>query len=229
MLRAVRAVLFDFDHTLGVDHKLEERVLRALAAEECGLHPSNADLSAILRRFRSGIAPLGAALVDGVRSLGCTLADPDAFVSRYKAQALRLAPESVTPMPGARETLRALADLRMPTGILSNGWTELQHRKADLIGFEGPTIASEEIGAWKPDPAAFLTAARRMGLSHQATLYVGDDPAIDIAGAKSAGMLAAWVDSGPAPYPSGIASPDVALTSLAELPGLLEAQGAAPA
>ena len=78
-------------------------------------------------------------------------------------------------------------------------------------------FVSEEIGAWKPDPKAFLIAASSLGANPKTTLFVGDELAVDIAGAHAAGMLAAWADlkhSGEIPRNP---KPDYVLKTLSDL------------
>ncbi|WP_323132320.1 HAD family hydrolase [Kineococcus indalonis] len=53
----------------------------------------------------------------------------------------------------------------------------------------------------KPRPAAFLAACERLGVPPAATLHVGDEHAVDVLGARAAGLRAVHVDrtgTGPA-------------------------------
>jgi FMN phosphatase YigB (HAD superfamily) len=218
----VKTLLFDFDHTLGVDNKLEEEALREIAAADCPIDPSDDAVSAVLRRFRyePGV-PLETAVADGLTSWGCPQDKIAGAVAMFRSRALELAPERVRPMPGAPEMIAMLVARGYGLGILSNGWTQLQHLKAQLIGFPGPVLASEEIDAWKPEKKAFEIALSRFSMDAPTTMYVGDNPAVDIAGAKAAGLLAAWADLDGAAYPAGITRPDLTVTDLAQLPELL--------
>jgi len=213
----VSAILFDFDHTLGYDNGLEEAVLRELAQRYCKNVPDDAAIHAVLHRFRTDHATLSSAIGTGLQAWGYHAADLDEVVAGYKARVLELAPSWVLPMPHAREAVEELFARGMPIGILSNGWTQLQQLKADLFGFPGPTLVSEEIGAWKPDAASFEIAAARFAMDPPTTLYVGDTPDVDVVGAKAAGMLAAWANLGGAAYPVDVISPDISVTSLAQL------------
>ena len=47
----IRAVMFDFDHTLGIDNKLEEVVLRELAMSYCSTQPDDEAVRAVLTRI----------------------------------------------------------------------------------------------------------------------------------------------------------------------------------
>jgi putative hydrolase of the HAD superfamily len=219
---AIEAILFDFDHTLGIDHKLEEVVLRELAASYCSGRPDDDAVRGVLARFRSGAMPVDVAVAEGLLMWGCPERNLPHAVKAFRERCLALAPERVEAMPGARETLRDLAARRVPLGILSNGWSQLQHLKAWLINFPGPVLVSEEIGAWKPDARAFAIALERLGMRAQTTVYVGDESFVDVAGAKSAGMLAAWADLEGKRYPVDAPPADFTITALNQLPTLLD-------
>src|SRR5579864_3652165 len=129
----IAAVLFDFDHTLGTDNHLEERVMRMLAERHCGIEPADDEIASALARFRSGAVSLAEMLADAFAAWGYAGdVEPE-----FRAEALRELPGSLSAAPGARETLAALAADGLALGILTNGWTELQHAKAALLGFRG--------------------------------------------------------------------------------------------
>jgi HAD superfamily hydrolase (TIGR01509 family) len=216
MAARIVAVFFDFDHTLGVDHRLEERVLRLLAERHCLSVPSDDDIATALAQFRTGVVSLGTMLTDAFSRWGYN----GQVLDEYKAEALRMLPESLVPMPGATQTVTELERADLVVAILSNGWTELQHAKASLIGFEGPVFASEEIGAWKPGRRAFEIAADRTGVALTQSLYIGDSPETDVAGAKNAGMFAAWANLEDGTYPADAVAPDFTVSALEELIGI---------
>ena len=218
----VGAVMFDFDHTLGIDNKLEEEVLAGLATAYCPSVPDVAAVRAVLERYRYEPVTLEDAIRDGMRQWGCPLSSLSDAVKDFRQRCLALAPLRVRALPGADEMLRTLDQRATPMGILSNGWTELQHLKAELIGFHGPVLASEEIGHWKPDVEAFQIALARFKMVASQTMYVGDNPRVDVAGSKAAGMLAAWADLEKQTYPQDIACPDLTIRSLNELPRVLD-------
>ena len=219
MHERIDAVLFDFDHTLGVDNHLEERMLREFADRLCVVPPNDAALVAKLARFRAGEVSLEAMLTAAFQH--CDL--PDDVVARYKAAALSALPSLLQPMPGAIETIDALRAQQYAVGILSNGWTELQVAKARGIGFDGAVVVSEQIGVWKPDRRAFAAAAERLGVDLTRSVYVGDSPTVDVAGAKAAGMLAVWADLEGQIYPHGVTAPDRTITTLEHLVDIIRA------
>lgn len=216
----VRAILFDFDHTLGVDNRLEFDVLHGLVHEACGAPPAEDDVIACLESFRSGRVPLDDALSSAFARWGCPPPRIAMIVRDFRRRALEEAPQRVRPMPGAHQTVLELARRAVPIAIMTNGWRELQHLKARLIDFPGPVYSSEELGAWKPAREAFERVVSLLELAPTTTLYVGDSPETDVAGAKNAGLLAAWADLEGKTYPENVMKPDIVITALVQLLGL---------
>lgn len=98
-------------------------------------------------------------------------------------------------MPGAVETLLKLRNNGYWTGVLSNGFAEVQHRKirnaglSDLIDL---TVLSDDIGITKPDVRIYNHAMSRSNITEpEAHLMIGDNLLTDIKGAKQAGWHAA--------------------------------------
>jgi FMN phosphatase YigB (HAD superfamily) len=217
--RIASALLFDFDHTLGIDNRLEERVLRGLAIRHCKRVPTDAEIAAALESFRSGRVALGTMIEESVASWGGH--GTQATVQEYRAVAIALVPGSVEPMPGAHELFVLLDGLYLQHAIFSNGWNPLQALKAAAVGYAGKVITSEEVGAWKPDPEAFVRGAAEAGFDVGSTLYVGDAPMVDVAGSKNAGMQAAWADLEGKAYPNDVVKPDHVITWLPDVVALM--------
>ena len=115
--------------------------------------------------------------------------------------------------------LGQLNDRGVPWGIVTNGASS-QRVKCEAAGLSklAPFILiSEEIGYAKPDPRIFGDALRSTGLSTpEQVMFVGDNPEVDIDGAKSFGMKAAWVRRG-RQYPPGLQPPDHVIDVVTEL------------
>jgi putative hydrolase of the HAD superfamily len=92
------------------------------------------------------------------------------------------------------EVDEALATLaaRYPLLALSNGNADLQ-----LAGvahhFSGGMLSARGFGVGKPDSRIFHEACRRLGCAPAEALHVGDDWTLDVLGARSAGLQAAWL------------------------------------
>ena len=80
---------------------------------------------------------------------------------------------------------------------------------------------SDAIGAYKPSPDAFQRLGDALRCDAAALWYVGDNPAIDIGGAKACGLHAIWLDVDNATYPTDIAPPDARVKALADVPNII--------
>ncbi|MDQ2992540.1 MAG: HAD family hydrolase [Candidatus Eremiobacteraeota bacterium] len=214
---------FDFDHTLGIDNKLEriaflrllERVLtdggRALGT----LAEESDRIDEILVRQRAGSWSISVAVLRFVSERG--VAPDGTYVDAYVEMCLEMVDDVVVPLPGAREMLAALRARGTPVALLTNGWNPLQTAKARRVGFEGPILASADIGFQKPDARAFAALASALDLPRERVWYVGDDPAIDSAGALAAGLRSVWLDAEGRAYPTDLPAPTRRITELTEL------------
>lgn len=108
-----------------------------------------------------------------------------------------------------------------PLGLLSNfDSAATGERILDTHGLRpyfSPIHISEAIGFRKPRREAFLQTAEAMGVAPQETLFVGDTFALDVVGAKSVGMDAAWFDRQKLPPDMNTAQPDYVITRFSDL------------
>lgn len=56
------------------------------------------------------------------------------------------------------------------------------------------SLGAREHGAAKPAPSIFHAACTRLGLAPHEVLHVGDDPHMDVLGARRAGLHAVWIN-----------------------------------
>lgn len=92
--------------------------------------------------------------------------------------------------PDAIDAVQRLAR-RFPLLSLSNGNADL-HRVGIGHHFRG-SLSARDMGVAKPDPRVFAEACRRLQLKPAHVLHVGDDLAMDVIGARAAGMPAVWL------------------------------------
>ncbi len=81
--------------------------------------------------------------------------------------------------------------------ILSNGFTEVQHKKIDNSGLRpyfDTVILSEEAGVNKPHPGMFAYALERAGARCEKTVMIGDSWEADIVGAYRSGIDQIWLN-----------------------------------
>lgn len=147
----------------------------------------------------------------------------DELVDAYSVPALRV-PPAVD--PGARATLDALAARGLALGIVSNTMRtpgRVLRQVLDRAGLLAPFSAvtfSDERGIRKPDPEIFRLTLRELGVDAAEAVHVGDDPVLDVEGARDAGLRVVQVagrDRGAAPV-----RPDATIRSLADLPAALD-------
>ena len=92
-------------------------------------------------------------------------------------------------------TLDALAARGLRLGIISN-WDERLRpllARLKLAGYFETIIVSREVGSPKPSRRIFEQAIRKLGLPPDAVLHVGDSLAMDVRGARAAGLRAVLV------------------------------------
>ena len=207
--RRVGAVLFDCDGVL-VD---SERVAVECIVEFAARHGVELDFKEALDRFT------GARMADTVHEIekraGCAL--PRDFEDRLRDRMAAEFEMRLEPMDGAAALVEALD---VPYCVVSNGpraKMEVTLRVTGLLEhFDGRIVSAYEVGAWKPDPALFLHAARLLGVAPGHCAVV-EDSSYGIAAGVAAGMqVFALVGGGHAPsLPEGV----VPVGSLSELHG----------
>jgi putative hydrolase of the HAD superfamily len=105
---------------------------------------------------------------------------------------------------------------------VSNGNADLS--RIGLAHYFERSIAARQVGALKPDPAIFHKAIEGTDLAPAEVAYVGDDPELDVEGARGAGMRAIWINRGEAEWPAQFRPPEHSVRSLAELIEWLDAE-----
>lgn len=113
---------------------------------------------------------------------------------------------------------------RHALGLITNGPTDIQQPKIDLLGIETHfhfVLISESVGIWKPDPEIFWMGVEIVGVEPDDAIYVGDSPTADVPGARAAGMTAVWMNRAGAQW-AGETPPDFEVRDLPELLTALE-------
>lgn len=218
---------FDFDHTLGIDNKLERVAFMRMLDSACeqggrcigSLADETVRIDALLAEQRAGKFTIEDAVERFVRERG--VRETAGWADEYKRICMEMVHAFVIPEPGVREMLGALRERGIRSAILTNGWSPLQQRKAERVGFEGPVVVSADLGVQKPELPAFQGLARALDAPLEEIAFVGDTPQSDVAGALAAGMYAVWFDAEGLKYPPGLPPPSAAIHALGELPGAL--------
>ena len=131
------------------------------------------------------------------------------------------------PLPGAVEAVRMAHDAGLRVGIASSSSRPVIEAVMERLGIAGLVDAActaddETLG--KPDPAVYLSAARRLGVDADHCVAIEDSP-FGVVSAKRAGMICVAVRT-EAVDPSAVADADVVIDSLTDFtPDLLKALG----
>lgn len=245
--RMLKAILFDLDDTL-IDwsmfaqnwEEVEGQHLPGVYEYFCSLGVPNCDFEGFAQLFRERtreawtsarttlIAPhLGRVLRESAAALDIPV---DKFEERtclelYKWGAVK----GTGVFPDVIEALTLLRDQGLKFGLVTNAFQPMWMRDAEMTEhglidfFPSCRFSAADVGCLKPHPDIFLKALGCLGTSPDETIFVGDNPVADIAGAQSAGMRAVMrVNHTFAPMLSGLIIPDAAINSLLELPAVLD-------
>jgi sugar-phosphatase len=96
----------------------------------------------------------------------------------------------VAPVPGAAELVREVAASGSPIGLVTSSmrwWAEERLVDVGVRDLMDTIVSAEDVTIGKPDPAGFLLAAERLGVS-PADCVVFEDSLAGVAAAKAAGM-----------------------------------------
>lgn len=126
------------------------------------------------------------------------------------------------PFPETPQALREL-QAHYRTAVLSNADDGFLLPNLKLLDFEFEAVLSSEMArSYKPQPELFNEMLRRLALQPEETVYVGDRHYEDVFGASSVGMNAVWINRGDRELRDDLPHPAHQVSSLLELPGLIE-------
>lgn len=107
---------------------------------------------------------------------------------------------------------------RYVLGSISNGFADVN--AVGLGGHFKVSVAAHRMGFGKPDARIFHHACEALQVEPHQTVYVGDDPLLDVEGAQQAGLHAVWMDRFGRELPAQV-KPDGHCRGLHELPAYL--------
>jgi 2-haloacid dehalogenase len=167
-------------------------------------------LRSLMARYEDFEALTGHALDHAAAALGVDL-DPAARAHVADAWL------ALTPYPEVGAALERMAGLRL--AVLSNGSPAMLEgalRAARLRERFSVVLSADEVRAYKPSPAVYALAERRLGLPRGAILFVSAN-GWDATGAAAFGLPTAWVNRAGRPPEALGAGPDLVVRDLGEL------------
>lgn len=177
-----KLVIFDCDGVL-VDSEPITMTVMSEMLDELGLqlNPYSA-----LKQFRGRkIADCFAEITSRTR-----LEFDDKFLADFRQRCNDRYVDELVAMPGLRE---AIENLQEPFCVATSAPRAKVHHMLRIVGlldlFEDKIFSAYEVGAWKPDPKLFLTAAKCNAVI-PANCVVIEDSAVGLKAARNAGMHA---------------------------------------
>ncbi|MBR2801105.1 MAG: HAD family hydrolase [Erysipelotrichaceae bacterium] len=192
-MQKIKAILFDFDDTLGDRYRYTYRTYANYIEEKAG------DADPLLKEAMKQDCLIWDMRGNYVKSF--------VFQELQKKYGIPLPSEDCSTwwkvhngqdavtFPEVRETLLELKK-RYKLAILTNGSTYSQMSKIRSAGIEDLfdyILTSEEAGAGKPKTRMFEKALEALQVEKEEALYVGDTFSTDILGAKRAGIPCIWI------------------------------------
>lgn len=206
----VRAVVFDYGHTLVHFALAEDRLLDCYERIRTGLAsrlerevPAAADLvESVSRRVEQLVQESYRRQeldeVDIVECFQTALAGVGLRVPRDEARGIaeyehRCVAERLKVSEDNLRVLRDLRDLGLSIGLVSNAhflpemmWEDI--RRLGIAQYVDDAVFSAEIGVRKPHPAIFMKVLNELNVQPKEAVFVGDRLRDDIGGAKALGM-----------------------------------------
>jgi putative hydrolase of the HAD superfamily len=239
----VRAILFDFGHTLVDFHRTEEALREAYeqirARIEAVAYMEVHELLDLIERVAGGVDGLVEASYLEHRMEELDIAE--LFRQSLAGIGFELPEDTLehiivldhsaysNSMHADEETLDVLRGLRardLRLGIVSNVTlrADLMRQDLDRLGI-GPLVDgaafSSEVGVRKPDPRIFRATLERVGADPEETVFVGDRLVDDVTGARALGMRTVLTHQFRQEDDPAI-TPDARIERLSELPAIVD-------
>ena len=245
MSERLTTITFDFWCTLlfdgpGSDERYRPRRLQDFATilAAHGVATKRANLDRAYARMTSYLATLWSQYRDVpveihvreiLKALDAGLADrlpPEALASLIDAYSRPATIVPPTVDTGALTAVETLCARGYTLAVISNtmrtpgvALRKVLERYRLLGAFKHITF-SDEVGIRKPAPEIFAMTLRALDADPARSLHVGDDPILDVHGARAAGMRVVQVTDAP-PTALGVNAPDAVVRSLIDLPAAI--------
>ncbi|RWZ58588.1 HAD family hydrolase [Halobacillus fulvus] len=129
--------------------------------------------------------------------------------------------DSCVPFPGLIEVLEELKRRHFQIGMITNGKGQFQLDNIKALGIDSyieAILISDWEGIKKPDPLIFKRATKRLKVSPEECVFIGDHPEKDVEAAKKSGMRSVWKRNS---HWDGVDA-DAVIFDLGELPDIIQ-------
>jgi FMN hydrolase / 5-amino-6-(5-phospho-D-ribitylamino)uracil phosphatase len=219
----IRALAFDLDNTLWDVEPVIERAEQILHAWLAAHYPRIPELFS-LEAMRTARYELARAQPERAYDYTWLRVESLARHARACGYDAAVADEAFEVFFAARNEVETFADVRPALARLSGRFAlaSLSNGNADLvrIGLADlftVSLNARGIGCAKPDRRVFEALATALALKPLEIAYVGDDPYLDVEGARSAGMHTIWMNRLGTAWPDTVPRPDLIVRDCTEL------------
>jgi len=184
----MRAILFDFDHTLA--HLGNQVDWDAARAEMIEIY-EHAGFSRSTLESMPGAITLFSSISQSTQLSPADLAEAQAAASRVLEHYEEVGAAGVQLIPKATIAVSALLRAGVPLGIASSNSARVVRallEEAGMSGAFGAIVGREDVNEPKPSPEALLLCCERMSVLPTEGAYIGDMHT-DIAAALAAGLM----------------------------------------
>jgi putative hydrolase of the HAD superfamily len=246
-MQPVRAVLFDYGHTL-VDFRRTEQALLAAYRQirdrvEAAAYMEVPELQDLVERVTGAVDRMieesyaagrleeldqAVLLRESFASIGFDL--PDDVLEHVVTLDHSAYSNSITVEGPTLATLEALKVSGYRMGLVSNvtllpSLMREDLRKLGLDAYLDASVFSSEVGVRKPDPRIFREALERLAADPTETAFVGDRRIDDVSGSQAVGMRGIQTRQFRQETEPQDVTPDAIVDSLSELPATLRSWG----
>ena len=217
----LQAVLFDLDDTLLDRRGSFEQFVRdqwTRSAPRVQAIDQEQYVQTLIELDRNGYAPRKGLFGGLTARFGLPPDVADSLLTDYRTGF----PPACQLFPDAMQTLSSIRAAGLKLGLITNGSLRMQSRKLQCLALSSAfdtVLISDAEGVSKPDVRIFQRALERLAVEPAAAAFVGDNPEVDVAGARAAGMRAIWRRD---PSFTGTVEADAVVDQLADLVAMLD-------
>ena len=196
----VKAVVFDLDDTLYMENEFVEYGLKNaanVAETDYGIVNANEKIRSLYQESKVNVFDR---LVNAEK-----IKDKETAVAGLVKAYRNCEPKNLHCNPGVLDLLKTLKKKGVRTGIITDGFADVQKSKIKALGIQeyiDEIVITDELGGVqcrKPNPIGFEKMLKMLDVKPQEMVYIGDNPNKDFAIKKYLPIITARVD-----VPNGI-------------------------